>query len=246
MTSTPKTNVVALAAETTITESAAAVLAHQAQVAALDTEIETLTAAIAEQNGKAAALRQALPNVSVLDERMDDLLADVAIGKATDEAVTQLEAERRDARETVERIRPELDRFARTVAALERKAEDARVRVRQLKEDKPALMRRFLMDEAQDECRRYIDDGLRAARSYKRLRALDALLEQAGSNYPLCASRETMVLPGFNLAASEEAPCHPVLKGIVFKVDGRFDGGTVLQRAAEERAALRERYGVEF
>lgn len=246
MTSTPKTNVVALAAETTITESAAAVLAHQARVAALSAEVETLNAAIQEQRQKAEALRQALPDVAALDARMDDLLADVAIGKASEDAVAQLEAERRDAKETMERIRPELDRIARTVAALERKADDARVQVRKLQEEKPALMRRFLMDEAQDECRRYIDDGMRAARSYKRLRALDALLEQAGSNYPLCASRETMVLPGFNLAASEEAPCHPVLKGIVFKVDGRFDGGKVLQRAAEERAALRERYGIEF
>ncbi|MBS0473890.1 MAG: hypothetical protein JSR28_01925 [Proteobacteria bacterium] len=246
MTSTPKTNVVALAAETSITESAAAVLAHQAQVAALNAEIETLTMAITEQNGKAAALRQALPNVSVLDERMDDLLADVAIGKATDEAVTQLEAERREARETAERIRPELEKFARTVAALERKAEDARVRVRQLKEDKPALMRRFLMDEAQAECRRYVDDGLRAAQSYQRLKALEVLLGEAGSNQPLCASRETMVLPGFNLAASEEAPRHPVLTGILFKVDQRFDFGVPGRLAAEERTALRERYGVEF
>lgn len=239
-------NVAAPAAETPINESAAAVLAHQAQVAALNAEVETLTAAIAEQNGKAAALRRALPDVSALDARMDDLMAEVAIGKASDAAVSQLEAERREAQETVERIRPELERFARTVAALERKADEARVRVRQLQEEKPALMRRFLMDEAQDECRRYIDDGLRAARSYQRLRAIEVLLAEAGSNHQLCASRETMVLPGFNLAASEEAPCHPILKGIVFKVDGRFDFNGALTRAAEEREALRARLGVEF
>lgn len=246
MTSTPKTNAVALAAETTITESAAAVLAHQAQVAALNAEVETLEAAIAEQNGKAAALRQALPNVSVLDERMDDLLADVAIGKATDEAVTQLEAERREARETVERIRPELDRFARTVAALERKAEDARVRVRQLKEEKPALMRRFLMDEAQAECVRYVEDGMRAAEAYMRLRALDALLQQGGETLTLCASRQSMVLPRFRLAASERERGHFHLDGLLFKVDDRVDLGSVAKRATEEREALRERYGIEF
>lgn len=241
-----KIDFAAPAAETPISESAAAVLAHQAKVEELNAEVKALNEAIAEQSSKAAALRHALPNVAEIDARLDDLMADVALGKADTKAVMKLEAERSEAKESMERIRPELDRISRTLVALERKASDAMMQIRQMQDEKPALMRRFLMDEAEAECVRYVANGGLAATSYMRLRGLEALLESYGSGFRLCESRESMMLPAFNLKASQEGPRHFHLQGIQFKLDARFDSGTVMEKAMREKEALHKRFGIEF
>lgn len=227
-----------------ISDECAAVLRHQQDIAEAEGHLDRVVTALTEQRANIARLQESLPDMDALNRVFDDLLARKVTGEAIDDDLEAHQNKVAQAAAERERILPDLTMAERTLGALTRKQDELESRVRQLKGEKAALIKRFLLAEAEAECQRYVDAAQVVDAAYRRLMSLDLLLRRRGARH--LRARTSLLIPRFDLKASNEQRGHHVLADALFAVDERYDREKGLLEMADECRALSETFGIKF
>jgi uncharacterized coiled-coil protein SlyX len=181
------------------TSPESAVLENQRAIATGSESIANLQGAISDYSGTADKMRAALPDMSALELERENLLASIAIGEKGQAELDALDARLGELRQQRQAAQPGITGIAQTIAGLNRRLGEAQAKLQQLQQDRPALVRRFLLAEAEAEGAQYAGLGVALAASYRRLRALDGLLSSAGHSTPIRAHGPELYVPAFAL-----------------------------------------------
>ncbi len=215
------------------------VLNYQSDLAAAKNNVSNIQALIAQQQQIIDEAVAGIPSLPDYCQIREDLLADIAIGKATDKDLATLgekmDADKKDVTEAEERLDPVIEHAQLTIAGLQRKLEDAEKEVTTLEENEGEIVFQFLMAQAEREGEEYAALANQLIGKFKRLRAIDSIL-----GHPPRLSFAYVgefFIPSFNLKAFKgcENPSHP----------GQFGDARLSLNARESQAArevLKQQY----
>jgi chromosome segregation ATPase len=163
------------------------VIAHQKAIAAEQAELDKYQALIEEQKNKIADAGIKEDKVTLLIVRREELLADIALGKAGAEEVDKLDqgiARTRQAQEAEQSANAQIIMDANnTISGLERGAESIKARIAKLNHQTPGILDAFIMGMA----RQSADDFNRIAQELSQklieLSALDKMVSTFGKRH---------------------------------------------------------------
>lgn len=205
------------------------VLQHQNEIKAAEQTITVLEGAIATQRQAIQEVNSFTTNLPQLLQQREDLLADIAVGDSSKEALAPLNAQIESEQKamdkhtaTAAKVVPEAKA---TIAGLERKLEATRSELADLKGETRDHVNIFLMVEAERIGKEYADAAMIVADKHRTLFAFNNLLRAYGASCGLMPvySHELM-LPLFNLEAHKglDNPTWPGQLGEVIKT--KYDG----------------------
>lgn len=186
-----------------------AVLDHQHRLGAARDQVAELEAAIEGRREAEETAIAAMPSLGELEARREALLAEIAVGNATEADLDALDGEIAREREAAEEAREEADRRAQdarqAVAGLERKLAVAREELVELEERTPEVLTQFLTTEAEQVCKAYLKAAGQVRDHMFQLYALSELLERHGGpgGRFLLAAWNDALLPTFSLPPCE-------------------------------------------
>lgn len=180
-------------------------LAHQAETACAESTLKAIQAAIAEQESALAGCAPPAGNIPEMENRLQELLAEKALGVDVSTELSALEAGLDEAvadhRKHSEKSAPLIQAARHALAGLRRKLAVAQEDYDRLKTDGIDKMQSFLRSEAERIGTEYLTTGKELAKKHSELLALDSLLKRFGgkglfNNYTSAAAAP---VPLFNL-----------------------------------------------
>lgn len=219
-----------------------AVLQHQEATAAAQATVTKLQQAIAAQQEKADLLLAKVESVTALETQREDLLADIATGndkaaelKALD---TRLAQHRKDVSE-----RGSQAVIGQTVAGLTRKLERALGELQALQAQRPTLLRKLLLAQAEALGGEYVAAARELKRVYRRLEGMGHLLQAFGQVPAIfIGAGGGLGVPAFNL---ESVRPHVDFVNPNMLINRPHDSRYLSGLIQYEKAALQE-LGVDF
>ncbi|MDF1552714.1 MAG: hypothetical protein P1P84_06605, partial [Deferrisomatales bacterium] len=203
------------------------VLDYQAKVADAEQQIEDLRAAIAEQKETISDAEDAIPTPGDLKQQRDTLRAEIAMGaekqgelaaveQAVEEEATAIDQARIDVEKTISAAR-------QTIAGLGRKVAEVEAALVTLRAQAPDLLLAFLLNQAEDVCRKYEQAAHAVAKQFGQLKAIDALIcKHAPDPYKnaIMGLTRPINVPGVSITPHQVAGTAPTLPDML--VDGRY------------------------
>lgn len=209
----------------TTSPEAAALLENQQAIAGAASAAGKLEGAIADYNATAAEMRATLPDPGAIELERENLLAAIAIGEKGQADLDALDSRVAKQQEQRQKGQRAVTGIAQTVAGLSRRLGVAQAQLQQLQQGRPALLRRFLLAEAELEGAQYASLGVELAASYRRLTALDELLLGAGQIPSTRTHGQQLHVPAFALeSVKPHAPERSPGSNYLCIFDHRWDG----------------------
>jgi hypothetical protein len=200
------------------------VLQHQNEIKAAEQTITTLEGAIATQRQAIQEVNSFTTNLPQLLQSREDLLADIAVGNSSKEALVPLNAQIESEQKVMDKHTANAAKLVpeakATIAGLERKLEAARAELADLKGETRDHVHAFLMTEAERIGKEYSDAAMIVADRHRTLFAFDNLLRAYGASRGLRPVHgHELALPLFNLDAHRglDNPTWPGQLGEVVK-----------------------------
>lgn len=184
-----------------VADSAKALVENQEQVAALLMRISATEEALKHQEGDLASLRSSAPDVPALRAEVEDMLAAIALGEVSADVVEAKKGQLIEAVAATNGLADKLAEHVNTIEGLKRKTAQLAAEVFLLKEEQPALIRRFLNDRIGVVGAQYVRDAKTLIASFERMEALRVMLESAGHVGVLSATSEKLFIGAWHLGA---------------------------------------------
>lgn len=229
----------------TPSEYLAALLAHQAKhdqaaqrLAGLDNAVKACETELAEAGAN-------LPNVDHLLQQREDLLADRAIGSASQADIDAIDAQIATETKAMTAAKATANRriadAKQTLQGLQRKREQAGQELQELTAASSGIVFSLIRNEMEQECERYVEAALAVKASLLRLFALERMSSHfVKSGVGAVSFNAEMSLPFIRLPPCEELAADSSLaswysnRGILFATDAFF-------HQQVERAVVSER-----
>lgn len=180
--------------------SIAEVLAHQDVLKALRADAKRLEDAIDAQNKVIVEAKASIAPVQDVSARRAEILADIAIGEASQrdleklDAVTDGERKAQEARRA--KAEPIINQATQTIAGLEAKLAEQERKISWKERDNPLILEQLLMSEISQTGALYVSHALALKETFSKLVALDTLLKEAtGEARGIIAFNLTIPLP---------------------------------------------------
>lgn len=225
------------------TPEQAALISLQSEIDAAKTQIETLKSAIAQQEKMHIELKDGLPDLGMLYQQREDLLAEVATGAENAGALSMLDEAIGTALDSEAKTKPEMQRCLQTVAGLQRKLQDARQALSVLQAKLPGLVRGYLLTEGNLVAERYLQHAAALLSEYKRLEAISTALQEMGYLPTLRPHGASISLPAFALPAFQGKTLWQ-MEGLIF--DDRQLGYLAKRNLATIEADNIRALGIDF
>ena len=188
--------------------SMAEYLAHQQQIAELRTQEITLVSLIESKRAEISEANSRIPDISQLTEQRQDLLADLALGKASAEQVSALDMEIKSRTAELNRIAAESkhikDMAEHAICGLGRRLDSIQAEIAALSDEKlnQRLIQAVLRVHAESLGEDYVKAANQTAALYMRLMPLSGLLQTHGEKNGIAAHCSgAFEIPAFNLDA---------------------------------------------
>ena len=220
------------------------VLAFQTWGVLLREKIEDLEAAIALQEEKVVEASSGVPDISRLITKRQSLLAEIAMGKAEEAALTRSDADLEPEKAKTEEAKRQADNIIaqaqQTTAGLRPLLEAAHQALAEHNDKRTAVLDQFLKSEAERACAAYLEHAKHVIDELLRLAALDILVLPYGQRF--LAYGWQAYLPIFNLP-----PCRGMSANgdtrVLFKLQ---QSDTAVNRATTQELARIRALGVEL
>ncbi|WP_029132696.1 hypothetical protein [Sedimenticola selenatireducens] len=164
--------------------SADEVAVHQSIIIDLSEKIQQLQELIDEQHGFVGNARDGFFDLADLHQKRDDLLADIALGEATQEQLDPIDAEIAKMEQANAEQQAEKEKLAaranQVISGLVRKQQVLKLDLEKLERVTPKIMDQFLMNEAAAVAKVYQEQAKQAIVSLTRLAALERLITEQG------------------------------------------------------------------
>lgn len=221
------------------------VVAFQTRGALLRKKIEDLEAAIALQENKVVEASSGVPDISRLITKRQSLLAEIAMGKAEEAALTRFDADLEPEKAKAEEAKRQADNIIaqaqQTTAGLRPLLEAAHQALAEHNDKRTTVLDQFLKSEAEQACAAYLEHAKHVIDELLRLVALDILILPYGQRF-LAYGWQDSYLPLFNLP-----PCRGMGangdKSVLFKLQ---HSDTAVKKATTQELARIRALGVEL
>lgn len=221
------------------------VLAFQTRGALLRKKIEDLEAAIALQEKKVVEASSGVPDISRLITKRQSLLAEIAMGKAEEAALTRFDADLEPEKAKTEEAKRQADNIIaqaqQTSAGLRPLLEAAHQALAEHNDKRTTVLDQFLKSEAEQACAAYLEHAKHVIDELLRLVALDTLIRPYAKSF-LAYGWQDSYLPLFNLP-----PCRGMGangdKSVLFKLQ---HSDTAVNKATTQELARIRALGVEL
>ena len=224
-----------------LTPELEAVLQHQQATATAQTGVTQLLQAIAAQQGKAETMRAKHEGTTVLETEREDLLADIATGSDKAAELKALDARLAQHKKDVAEQGSQAA-IGQTVAGLTRKLERAQAELAELQGQRPVLLRRLLLANAEELGSAYVTTARQLKALHGRLAGLSSMLNGLGSPPVLDGARALIEIPAPDL---ESVKPHVSYINPNMLIARDHDRQPVMRAVEQEKAAL-QALGVEI
>ncbi len=205
----------------TISAEAEALQANASAIGAAAASIAGIEHTIADYTGMVEKMRAAHPDTSALEQEREDLLASIAIGEKRQADLDALDARLAELRKKRHEAQPGIAGVLQTIAGLQRRLHDEQAKMARPLQERPALVRRFLLSEAEAEGARYGALGVELVQRYKRLLALNSMLSDLGHVPSVLIHGAPLSVPAFRLASHAAFAHHvPGRDGVIYEPNG--------------------------
>lgn len=218
-----------------------ALLQHQAAIDAAKQQLETLQGIVSQQEDTLGKLVGELPEIASLEQRHEDILAEIAIGNAKAADVEALEKDIAAAKAKRAEINPAVEVCQKTMYGVQRKVQDKMAELDELKKSMPRFIRTYLLAEAERVAQSYLQHAAALIADFKRIEGIAAVLQQHGHVPHLRPHGADIMLPAYALQAFEgKTLFHRA--GLIFNLAGY---GEILPWAAAETDRIKA-LGIDF
>jgi hypothetical protein len=206
-------------------------------------DINKIHNAIEKQKALIAKASPEKRDMSSLNTQREQCLADIALGNASEEDLLKIDEEisqqketiRKEAEEAIKVINP----AQATIAGLKQKLTAAEEHLTRLKTEGRALLIAFFESEAEKEGKQYIRDAVKLSRSFKRMVAINGLIERysvdGSQKSILFDTWDEILLPGFRLGSFTNNNFRGNAREIIFSLPDHFNAD---EMDAEEEIEL--------
>ena len=181
------------------------ILKYQADLAEAERQVSHLLNLIEQQQGIIDEANAGIPPSSDYRQTREDLLADIAVGKASDEDLIRLEEKIRIESEAVTEAKgkamPIIEPAQQTIAGLQRRLESEKKELETLRGEKGEIVFQFLMAQAEQVGEEYLSLALQLIDKFKRLRAIDSIFNR--SSHLSLINYGEFFIPTLNLKACQ-------------------------------------------
>lgn len=221
-------------------------VAHQKSVLAARVKVDDLKSLIStkEEELKSASV-DSDEQFEGLQRRREDVLAAVATGEATQDAIAAIDGEiatllaDTDGQEGA-RLQ-QYRELSQTLSGLERKLKEAVDTLAQLEADTPEMLTSFLRTEAEDAGRAYIESARVVIENFQRLHTLNTLITSRGQSSPISVKAfPDMRLPAFVLDCFSSVSAHDAAQGVFYSSHAALAEGQFNTSRSDELQRLRE------
>jgi DNA repair exonuclease SbcCD ATPase subunit len=188
----------------------AEVLEHQQALAAAELKAAGLRAGIAHQEQIIREAEGNVPSMDGLSQRREDLLADIATGDATAEALktldAQIEKRTKEVDQAAAKVKKATGQARQTIAGLTRKLAEAEAEVTKIKaEVLPAALVGYLKARAETAAEEYMQAASALFEKLQQLVGIGTLLKKfpEGNDVFLSVNWSQFRIPGFALKGCE-------------------------------------------
>lgn len=168
----------------TIAVCAADVMEHHRQINQALGVVKGIQAAIDSQNQLIAKAIASIPNVTNRQQERYNLLADIAMGNASEKELKDLDAaiskEQSVISSAEKKAAPLIENGKATVNGLERKLAAANAALHKLESRSSEVAQRFFMGEAEEAAVQYVNNALNLKEQHLRLLGLDWIFQKNG------------------------------------------------------------------
>jgi hypothetical protein len=162
------------------------VLDHQELIAGLSQQIQSVDAAISDQESKLAAARSHRPLTDALEQRRQDLFAAEALGQVTaserEVSESKIDREAAEIKERWASVDQNIVRMEAALNGLRGQREKISEQLQALHALTPELIESLLVAEGERACAAYVDVALMVKERYLQLMSLSNILQRATAN----------------------------------------------------------------
>lgn len=223
--------------------SAEDVLEHHRRIGAATAEVGRIQSAINVQHQLIADAHTNLPNAVDRQDERHNLMAEIALGKASKDALEKLDAEiasdKKSISDAEKTVAPQIADAQATVAGLERKLATAQDALNTLESKTEEVTHRYYVGEAQKAAAQYVNHATELKRLHFLLLGLNSIISSHDGIGIVRHGIKPIHLPMFRLPQFDGVGCWPSNnQGMI--LDGDFIGyGDEIQDVANnERAKL--------
>lgn len=180
--------------------------AHQERAANLQTQLNQLSQLIQGKSDEVAAAKANIIDISHLAVEREDLLADIALGKAGPNELCALDekiAEQRKQQQSIAAKADEVSQAAeQVIAGLRRKIAPIESELQAMAETESRLLSKVVIEYAESLGAEYAEKAMELKELFFRLMGVDGLLRNSGIRKAGISSHTVagMCIPAFNLA----------------------------------------------
>lgn len=175
------------------------ILRHQQAIKDVSGQIEALRSAIKSQEESLAQHQAQLPDLETLEQQRENLLADIATGKAEMAQLDKLDGRIEAEQAASNQLAPLIVRCNKTLAGLNRKLQEETELLGTLQKQSARFQRAYLLAEAELEAEAYVALGGELVAKFSRLSALSILLDGLDCQNIKAPGMVALSLPAFNL-----------------------------------------------
>lgn len=184
------------------------VLAYQRDLREARDEIDHIQSLIDGQHAILSSTEQPLSFSGELQSQREVLAAEVALGKANESLLQELDQkiiqEKQEHERAANEKRPIIDRSHQTIAGLERKMAEANQKLNALEKMSTDVYSAFLFTLAEAEAQEYLDLAEQLIHKYLRLTAIEHHLKRVDSGLSFSSrDHQDMFIPNLSLKACE-------------------------------------------
>jgi predicted nucleic acid-binding Zn-ribbon protein len=232
----------------TFSISAEDALEHQRQIEQAETEVKNLQSAIRERNQVIAEANATLLPPIDRGHEYQDLVADVALGRATDAELKTLRdkiaGEQKEIQEASKKAAPLIEKAQAALPGLERKLASARSELQALKAKSEEVLYRLYVGEAERAAVQFVNHALRLKELYIRLGGLNLIIAghdgvgiMDGGTRPLC-------IPVFRLPQFEGLENPLISRGTFFYAATDVVLDQIAEAAEDEKSRVASLFGI--
>lgn len=179
------------------------VMLHQQRVGEAALVVSNIQATIDSQNQTIAEVKAAIPQCTNRQQERHDLLADIAMGSASEEDLQKLDAAINKEKEQVivaeKKAAPLIENAKATVSGLERKLAAAKEALQMIESKSNEVAHRYYRGEAEKAAAQYVNHALRLKELHIRLLGLDLIIHKHDGIGIVRRDAKQILIPMFRL-----------------------------------------------
>lgn len=225
------------------------VMEHLRQIDQVKMEVQNLQTVIEAQRQSIAEAAAAIPQPIDRQHKRQNLMADIALGNATEADLKTLDdeiaKEQKAIQEATKKAAPKVEKAQAALAGLGRKLAAVQAELQALETKSSEVSHRFFVSEAEKVGAQFVNHALRMKELYTRLVGLDSIIKGHDGEGIMVHGPRKLYIPVFRLPQFEglENPRSSAI-GTFFHAEDDIFGEQIAQSAENEKTRVYALLGV--